>query len=157
MSITVERSTMLEIYNHAMSEYPLESCGWVIKYNDGREVYTAAQNLQDKYHKIDPESYPRTSKDAFLIDTLKMNRAIEEAEKEGGFLFSIVHSHIDCGAYFSAEDKAQMTTLDGHEPVFNSDSYLVVAVEKGKIKESAIFIFNKESKDFEKRNLVIAN
>ncbi|MES0491282.1 MAG: Mov34/MPN/PAD-1 family protein [Leptospirales bacterium] len=148
-SIQVDKKTRNEIFAQAKAEYPGEACGWIIKNADGALTYFPAANLQDKYHKLDSESYPRTSKDAFLMDSLKLNNAIEEATSVGGELFSIVHSHIDCGAYFSDEDKHQMTLPDGSGPVFPASCYLVVSVDKGEEGETAAFVFNKDTKDYD--------
>ena len=133
---------------HAKNEYPSECCGWILKTKEGRLRYVPSENLQDKYHAADPESYPRTSKDAFLINTLKLSRDIESASKEGGGLFSIVHSHIDVGAYFSAEDKKQMAEPDGSSAIFPAECYLVISVFEGMPRERALFYFDPKKKEF---------
>ena len=51
---------LFTINQHAEQEYPSESCGWVIRSNNGQLRYVASANLQDKYHKFDPVSFPRT-------------------------------------------------------------------------------------------------
>lgn len=148
IEIAIEKKVLDEVYRHARQEYPKEACGWIIEKADKTQTYVEAENLQDKYHKLDPEQYPRTSKDAFLMDTLKLTRAIEEAETAGGSLFSIVHSHIDCGAYFSEEDKIQMTLPDNSGPVFPAKCYLVVSIDDGQAGEKAAFVFNEDNKDY---------
>jgi len=157
MSYTVELSNgvLEEIYNQGIEEYPAECCGWIIENSDGSKSYFRTQNLQDKYHNVDPEAYPRTSKDAFLIDTLKLTRAIDEAEANGGRLYSIVHSHIDCGAYFSEEDRHQMALPDGSDQVFASYSYLVVSIDNRQPGEKAAFVYDREKKDFIDAEIVI--
>lgn len=155
MKISISQSTMDKIYDHAIKEYPRECCGWIIESPDQTHTYIEAENLQDKYHKLDPEAYPRTSKDAFLMDSLKLSRAIEEAAKSGGSLFSIVHSHIDCGAYFSAEDEIQMSTPDRSEPIFPANCYIVVSVQEGKPSENAAFVFDPASKKYQKAEFVV--
>ncbi len=141
-----DKGVYQQICQQAEAEYPSESCGWVIKQADGSQVYHPAENLQDKYHKLDPEAYPRTSKEAFLMNTLKLTRSIDEAVAAGGSLYSIVHSHIDVGAYFSAEDKHQMSRDD--EEVYPSENYLVVAVKEKKIDANAVFYYDQQKKDF---------
>ena len=141
------KEVLSQIYSHAEKEYPGECCGWVILNKDNSMTYTASVNLQDKYHKLDPENYPRTSKDAFLMDVLKLSRAVEEARENQGRLYCIVHSHIDVGAYFSTEDKKQMTDPSG-EQVYPSDCYLVTSIQDGKHTEDAVFFFDDSEKDF---------
>ena len=82
------------------------------------------------------------------MDSLKLTRAIDEAESSGGGLFSIVHSHIDCRAYFSEEDKHQMTLPDDSGPVFPAGNYLVVSVNNKQPGETAVFIYDETQKDF---------
>jgi proteasome lid subunit RPN8/RPN11 len=155
MIIKVSQNVMEEIFDQAIEEYPAECCGWIIQDKSGNQVYTRAKNLQDKYHQLDPESYPRTSHDAFLMDSLKLNKAVEEAREQGGELFSIVHSHIDCGAYFSMEDEKQMSMQDSSGQVFPSHCYIVVSVEKKQPYQTAVFVFDEDSKKFLKARLEI--
>ena len=154
--IEINKTVLDEIYEQAKKEYPSECCGWIIKNSDNSMTYFAAENLQDKYHKLDPDSYPRTSHDAFLMDSLKLTRAIEEAEANKGSLYSIVHSHIDCGAYFSDEDKKQMATPDGIEQVFPAFCYFVVSIDNGENGDNAGYIFNNDNKEFIEAEIVIS-
>jgi proteasome lid subunit RPN8/RPN11 len=156
-NIKISKKTLEDIYEHAVKEYPKECCGWIIQQNDESMSYVAAENLQDKYHKLDPETYPRTSKDAFLMDSLKLSRAIETAQSTGAVLLSIVHSHIDCGAYFSAEDEIQMSTPDNREPVFPAKCYIVVSVENHKPAGNAVFTFDSSEKKYQKGNLIVVD
>lgn len=153
--IELEKPVFDEIIKQAEAEYPSECCGWIIEQKDGSHIYRPSENLQDKYHKLDPEAYPRTSHDAFLINTMKLNREIEEAAASGGRLFSIVHSHIDTGAYFSDEDKKQMSEPDMSKPVFDADNFLVVAVREGRYTENAVFRFDTTEKDYIKNELAL--
>ncbi len=145
-----------EVYDHAEQEYPSECCGWILKELNGNYNYIASQNLQDKYHKFDPNAYPRTSKDAFLMNTLKLSKDIEQTQKRGGSLYCIVHSHIHVGAYFSKEDKKQMAEPDRSKTIYPSEFYLVVNVnEAGKVDQNAVFYFDQIAKDFLEANLMI--
>ena len=144
----ISKNILEEINLHAEKEYPSECCGWIIKYGDGGLKYTPSENLQDKYHALDPEVYPRTSQDAFFLNTFKLSENIKAASREGGSLFSIVHSHIDVGAYFSDEDKKQMAEPDMSSSIFPSECYLVVSVKKGIASDNAVFYFDKKKKLF---------
>ena len=52
--------------------YPLEACGLLLREADGTLVAVAAPNLQDRYHALDPDAYPRTARAAYK---LKIGRA----------------------------------------------------------------------------------
>ncbi len=144
----IVKKTLKEIKLHAEKEYPSECCGWLLKLGNGDLKYVASENLQDKYHALDSELYPRTSKNAFLMNTLKLTKDIETVSKEGGSLFSIVHSHIDVGAYFSDEDEKQMTENNGSSTIFPAECYLVVSVKEGKASDQAIFYFDEAQKKY---------
>jgi proteasome lid subunit RPN8/RPN11 len=156
-NIKIDKKTLESIYEHGVSEYPKECCGWIIKQADDSLNYVAAENLQDKYHKLDPETYPRSSEVAFLMDTLKLSRAIETAQSTGGSLYSIVHSHIDCEAYFSREDELQMSTPYNSGPVFPARCYIVVSIQNKKPYGHAVFIYDQKNNLYQKGNLVIVD
>ena len=151
----IQKKILDSIYTQAAAEYPSECCGWILQYKNGEQKYTPSVNLQDKYHKVDSAAYPRTSKDAFLMDVLKLSRELQEAESMNGHLFSIVHSHIDVGAYFSSEDKKQMS-YNG-EQIYPADCYLVVNVHEARPDSQAVFYFNKEKNDFLEAEILIIN
>ena len=56
------------------------------------------------------------------------------------------HSHLDCGAYFSAEDAASMT-LDGGEPTYEL-AYLVTAVDRGEVTAHKLFVWDGGTRRF---------
>jgi proteasome lid subunit RPN8/RPN11 len=105
------------------------------------------ENLANKYHKADPEGHPRTGHDYFKINALKFERAIREGLEGGRPVKVFFHSHLDCGAYFSAEDAASMTMGGTGDPSFEL-SYLVTAVDKGEVTAHKLFIWDAASKTF---------
>lgn len=104
------------------------------------------ENLANKYHRADPESHPRTGREYFKINSLKFERAIESGAASGRPIKVFFHSHLDCGAYFSAEDAASMT-MGGDAPTHEL-AYLVTAVDKGQITAHRLFIWNSEQHAF---------
>ena len=54
------------------------------------------------------------------------------AEKAGGKISGFFHSHIDCDAYFSDEDKERAMIWD--EPAYPDAIYLVVSVCNKNVK-----------------------
>jgi [CysO sulfur-carrier protein]-S-L-cysteine hydrolase len=105
------------------------------------------ENLANKYHAVDPEGHPRTGREYFKINALKFERAIEEGARADRPVKVFFHSHLDCGAYFSAEDAASMTMGGGHAPTHDL-AYLVTAVDQGRVTAHKLFIWNDESKSF---------
>jgi proteasome lid subunit RPN8/RPN11 len=57
------------------------------------------------------------------------------------------HSHLDCGAYFSAEDAASMTMGGGEAPSYPL-AYLVTAVDAGRVTAHKLFRWNRETRSF---------
>ena len=149
----IPEDILMKIHSQAEEEYPQECCGWVLRTKDNDHIYVPSENLQDKYHQIDPESYPRTAREAFLVDALKLSQDTERIQKEGGGLFCIFHSHIDVGAYFSAEDKRQMAEEDMSSSIYPAECYLVVSVRQKKIKETSLFYFDPARREFLKAGM----
>ena len=104
------------------------------------------ENLANKYHEVDPEAHPRTGREYFKVNSKKFERAIREGDERQRPVKVFFHSHLDCGAYFSAEDAASMT-LGGGEPSYDL-AYLVTAVDQGAVTAHKLFIWDGGSKKF---------
>jgi proteasome lid subunit RPN8/RPN11 len=94
-------------------------------------------NAYDRYHKVDPVRFPRTSRTAYLFDPKEWLQVSREADDRGEQIACVYHSHIDAGAYFSVEDRA-MAAPDG-DPVLPGTVYLVIAVDRGKATAAKLF------------------
>lgn len=115
--------------DHALACYPGECCGLLFA-RDGQPVrWVAVDNLADRLHALDPVEYPRTSRDAFMMNEAKVARHAREAEAAGESWCAIVHSHINCGAYFSAEDKR--VAAPGGVPVYPDLDQIVIDCQPG--------------------------
>src|SRR5688572_28772399 len=90
------------------------------------DVAVELENLANKYHAVDPGAHPRTGREYFKINSKKFERALELGVSNQRPVKVFFHSHLDCGAYFSAEDAASMTLGDGGEPTYDL-AYLVTA------------------------------
>jgi proteasome lid subunit RPN8/RPN11 len=99
------------------------------------------ENLANKYHQTDPEGHPRTGREYFKINALKFDRAVGEGQKSGRPLKVFFHSHLDCGAYFSAEDAASMTMGNSGGPSYDL-CYLVTAVDRGEVSAHRLFVWD---------------
>lgn len=151
-SVRITRPAMQVIEEAARAAYARneEACGYVA--GPSEDVLLADQaieleNLANKYHAVDPVGHPRTGHDYFKINALKFERALAEGDRSGRPIKVFFHSHLDCGAYFSAEDAASMTMGDGSQPSYEL-CYLVTAVDQGKVTRHRLFIWQSESKSF---------
>jgi len=105
------------------------------------------ENLANKYHQVDPEGHPRSGREYFKINSLKFERAISEGVSAGRPVKVFFHSHLDCGAYFSAEDAASMTMGNTGGPSY-ALAYLVTAVDKGEVSAHRLFVWDAATNAF---------
>jgi proteasome lid subunit RPN8/RPN11 len=151
-NLTILRSVIdaVERAGRAAYQRDEEACGYL----DGPEgepllVDRAVEleNLANKYHRVDPDSHPRSGREYFKINALQFERAIESGRKGGRPVKVFFHSHLDCGAYFSAEDAASMTMGEGAGPI-HALAYLVTAVDKGEVTDHKLFIWHATQRSF---------
>ncbi|MFV8756638.1 Mov34/MPN/PAD-1 family protein [Nannocystaceae bacterium ST9] len=119
------------IYRQARAEHPKECCGFVLGRGPTAEV-VACVNHQDRYHAVDPETWPRTSANAYMFaakDVLRLDRSLG-SEQPATIVY---HSHPRVGAYFSDEDVR--AALASGWPV----DYLVVDCQDDEIREAKLF------------------
>ena len=107
--LDVTKAVMDDIEAHALECYPSECCGFASgPAETPRHIDASVRevNEADKYHKLDPETFPRTSTTYFKINELRAAKAFDSGEANGKPIKVIYHSHCDAGAYFSKEDSA---------------------------------------------------
>jgi len=127
-----------------------EACGYLVGPASDPLVIDAAvelENLANKYHQVDPEGHPRTGREYFKINALKFERAITEGNAGARPVKVFFHSHLDCGAYFSAEDAASMTLGGTGDPSYDL-CYLVTAVDKGEVTAHRLFVWDGAAREF---------
>ena len=144
--VRVEPDIREQIFDHAREGYPAECCGMLIGDGGGRCRVHRCDNIQDRLHARDPEAHPRTSREAYRMDDMQVHRILTEAEKAEGRLIAFYHSHIDCPAYFSEEDKAAATFFG--EPTYPGVIYLVVSVVDGEVRGQRGFRWDEGQGDF---------
>jgi [CysO sulfur-carrier protein]-S-L-cysteine hydrolase len=137
--------TIEAVSRHAKEDYPAECCGIVTGSGDSQQAHRC-RNLQDELHGQNPEEHPRTSREAYALDRQEMERIANEAAAKGWNVIAFYHSHIDCGAYFSAMDKEVQTVFG--EPEFPDAVHVVAAVYEGQVREIKGFLWNAEKLDF---------
>jgi proteasome lid subunit RPN8/RPN11 len=117
-----------------------EVCGFVVCRDGGVHVVPVA-NVADRYHAVDPVSFPRTSRDSYLMDPREQLRVHRELEARGGEILAVWHSHLEVGAYFSAKDRAD-AVVDGQPTVPGAD-YIVLGLRGGRVTEVKVFRWNR--------------
>lgn len=139
------QNTINAVYEHAVAAYPSECCGIVTGLGEVQRVH-ACKNRQDELHARDPETHPRTSREAYAMDRDEADRIMRDAAGRGESVIAFYHSHIDCGAYFSAMDKEVQTVFG--EPEFPDAVHVVVSVRKGIISELKGYLWEGKKQDF---------
>ena len=150
--VTIPRAILSKVIAHAEAEYPREACG-VLLLRQLRWRVRPMPNVYDRYHATDPLRFPRTSHTAYLFDPKEWLQLSTEADESGEKIACVYHSHVDAGAYFSAEDRS-MAAPDG-EPVLPSTAYLVISVGAGKAADAKLFLW--ESGDFRESAVDMGN
>jgi len=103
--------------NHLAATYPLEGCGILAGDESGsiKEVFTAGNTSTEErsaaYYEIDP---------------LMLYELEKKAEAKGYSILGFYHSHPDCEARISTEDKQQMVP---------QMLYVIASVQKGIVGE----------------------
>ena len=133
------------IAEHAEATYPEECCGVVFGGNGGDEVHRL-ENIQNRLHAADPETFPRDARTAYTMDPKELDAVLEQAERQGLAFKALYHSHPDHDAYFSAEDKACATPFG--EPTYPDTAQIVVSVMSGSVGRVAVYAWDPDVEDF---------
>ena len=116
-----------------------EVCGFLLR-RDGALHVVPVPNAADRYHAVDPVRFPRTSREAYLMDPRAQLRALRELDATGGAVVAVWHSHVEVGAYFSAKDRAD-AAVEG-QPAVPGAEYLVLGVRGGRVTEVRRFTWD---------------
>lgn len=150
LSITQEAVEIVEKAAIAAYGRDEEACGF-LQGPDSEPLHCNSavelENLANKYHKVDPEGHPRTGREYFKVNGLKFEKAIDAGKSSGHPVKVFFHSHLDCGAYFSKEDAASMTGDGNGAPAYDL-TYLVTAVDEGKVTAHRLFVWDESSRSF---------
>ena len=153
--LVIQQAVLDAVHAHAVECYPSESCGFLSgPAADAALLDTAVreENEADKYHKLDPDTFPRTSQMYFKINELRAARAFEAGEKQGRPIKVIYHSHCDAGAYFSAEDAA---TFASQGELMWPCAFVVTSVVEGRVVDTKLWVHVPGSNDFRESTLTI--
>jgi proteasome lid subunit RPN8/RPN11 len=108
------------------------------------------ENLADKFHALDPVTFPRTGRTYFKINEMRAARAFEQGEKSGAPIKVIYHSHCDAGAYFSEEDAA---TFASDKQLMWPCAFVVVSVQAGRVAETKLWVHAPGTNEFRESTL----
>ncbi len=150
--VEIASSVLASVEAHAVECFPNECCGFLLGpastplVDEGRRE----TNEADKYHKLDPERFPRTARMYFKINELRASRTFDEGLTAGRPVKVIYHSHCDAGAYFSAEDAA---TFAQANQLMWPCAFLVVSVMNGVVAERKLWIHVPGTNDFREAQL----
>jgi len=138
--LEISQTLLAELHAHALETYPNECCGFVSGPADQPKRLEQAQrevNEADKFHKLDPVTFPRTARTYFKMNELRATRAFERGETTGQPIKVIYHSHCDAGAYFSDEDAA---TFSAAATLMWPCAFIVVSVLDGRIADTKLWV-----------------
>ncbi|MFO7566636.1 MAG: Mov34/MPN/PAD-1 family protein [Enhygromyxa sp.] len=134
------RPLLEAIYRHARASFPKECCGFVIGRGATAEL-VECENWQDRYHAVDPETYPRTAETAYTFGGKDLRRLAESLDSDRPATI-VYHSHPRVGAYFSQEDSK--AALAAGWPV----DYLVVDCQEHGVVEALLFRKHPEREEY---------
>ncbi|MGF1466037.1 MAG: Mov34/MPN/PAD-1 family protein [Sandaracinaceae bacterium] len=147
--LRIARAVLADVEAHARATYPTECCGFLLGpavppdlVDEGRREVNEA----DRYHRLDPERFPRTGRTYFKINELRAARTFDRQAAEDRPVKVIYHSHCDAGAYFSEEDAS---TFSQAGVLTWPCAFLVVSVVDGDVKDRRVWIHKGGTDDFE--------
>jgi proteasome lid subunit RPN8/RPN11 len=129
----IPRAVLDAIYAHAREGYPDEVCGFIVGGDEARRC----ENRQNALHAEDPAAFPRDARTAYNLGAKDLF-FLDRSQKSERPVRIIYHSHIDVGAYFSAED--ERAAVSEGELLYPVD-YLVVDVHKDGVRGAKLFRF----------------
>jgi proteasome lid subunit RPN8/RPN11 len=150
--LRLTREVIEKVAEHARSSYANdeEACGYLTGPASSPLLCDEAmplQNLANRYHALDPDSYPRTGRTYFLLDPMKFAKAVAAGEASQRPVRVLYHSHLDVGAYFSETDAAA-ATMGGERPSYDGLFYLVTSIQQGTVDDHKLFAWDPETKKF---------
>jgi proteasome lid subunit RPN8/RPN11 len=112
--VLVTPKTMAAVDADARARYAQgqEACGYLVgPASEGLvcDEAVALENLANKLHKLDPETYFRTAREFFAFNEKRFDDAVRAGASAGRPVKVLYHSHVDADAYFSATDAAVLS------------------------------------------------
>ena len=137
---------------HARSTYPAECCGLVLTDAGGIPRFVRVPNIAGTPAAAGNSN--RTGRDGYVMEPQTLLAALDEAERSGGRLAVIVHSHPDVGAYFSKEDR-DMALAGGEDPLWPGVQYLVISCRRSGVDAARLYTWNVRERDFDEEEVPV--
>jgi adenylyltransferase/sulfurtransferase len=131
--LTIPADLLRQCFEHGRQTYPDEACGYLSGPESEPGALTEAHpipNIQNRKHAEDPQTYPRTAREGYILDPSVCLALTKRFRNEGRALRVIYHTHPDVGAYFSAEDQLK-ALWNGQFPIEPGVIFLVCGVKHG--------------------------
>jgi proteasome lid subunit RPN8/RPN11 len=156
--LSIGRDLLEQVFVEARAAYARdeESCGFLVGPRDqalALDGIVPMTNRANKLHALDPETYPRTGRTYFDIDSMKFQKAIAEGDASGRPVKVLYHSHLDVGAYFSPTD-AEVAKMGADAPPFDL-AYLVTSVRKSAVDDHKLFVWDPATRVFVESTLTV--
>ena len=150
-NLLIDKHVLDRVDDEARSAYDRdeESCGFLVGPRETpRRVdgIVPMVNRANRLHALDPQSYPRTGRSYFDIDSMKFEAAIRKGEADGRPVKVLYHSHLDAGAYFSPTD-AEVAKMGQGEPPWDL-AYLVTSVRGAGVDDRKLFVWDPAAGSF---------
>lgn len=142
----IPETVLREMAAHARAAYPAECCGLLIEDAAGALSFRPVANIAGS--ALAGEVSTRTVRDGYVMEPKGLMAAQDEADRLGGRIWGVVHSHPDVGAYFSNEDRKKALDEDGREPVWPGVHYLVISARSTGVDGARLFSWDERRRDF---------
>lgn len=161
--LRIARAVLTAVEADALRGYAAdeEACGYLTgPAADGLlcDTHVRMDNVANKLHAMDPETYFRTGRMYFAFNGAKFEKAVREGAAAARPVKILYHSHLDAGAYFSPTDAAVMSL--GEPPTEEGGpwktgpgpawplAFLVTSVTREGIADHRLFVWEAEKKAF---------
>ncbi len=150
MMIPFNPHILKKCYKLGCAAYPEEACGMIsgkVDIDNHLDQVHSMKNVMNDYHAENPDLYPRTNRNAYMIDPLQQIKLERDLKKQQCRVKIIFHTHPDVGAYFSDKDKED--ALWNGEPRHPDLHYLVCGIKNGNRDGAVLVMFNLKTKNFD--------
>jgi proteasome lid subunit RPN8/RPN11 len=150
VSLKIPGKLLSLCFEHGRECYPEEACGVLSgPESDGGALTEAHRlpNVLNQLHGEDPQRYPRTAREGYVMDPQAHLRLERRLRAEGRSVKVLYHSHADVGAYFSAEDR-QRALWDG-QPLYPGTAYLVCGIKQGQPDGAILAWYDEAARDWQ--------
>jgi len=126
---------------------PREACGFLFGAPDGPIAEAVPiRNAAEEMRAESPGEFQRSAETGYVMDPKEQLRALRAADEKGFTVRGVYHSHVEVGAYFSAEDRTR-ALFDG-EPMFPDAVWVVADIRQKRGVGAKAFAWNPSGREF---------